>query len=158
MPRSLKLLILGVVAASALALVAATLAFPLYASIALPNPEEGVEPSQAAILTGVLFWILLTLVASALPVQMPRGTKQAVSIAPIVGSLILGGPAAGVWVAALGTTEIRELRGRVPWYGTLVNHAAVTLPAFAAGLVLHYRRPARSLGLASTSWVGCSRA
>ena len=106
-------------------------------SIALPNPEEGVEPSQAAILTGVLFWILLTLVASALPVQMPRGTKQAVSIAPIVGSLILGGPAAGVWVAALGTTEIRELRGRIPWYGTLVNHAAVTLPAFAAGLVLH---------------------
>ena len=82
MPRSLKLLIIGVVAASAVALVAATLAFPLYASIALPNPEEGVKPSQAAILTGVLFWILLTLVASALPVQMPRGTKQAVSIAP----------------------------------------------------------------------------
>ena len=145
MPRSLKLLILGVVAASAVALVAATLAFPLYASIALPNPEVGVTPSQTAILTGVLFWILLTLIASALPVQMPRGTKQAVSIAPIVGSLILGGPAAGVWVAALGTIEIRELRGRVPWYGTLVNHAAVTLPAFAAGLVLHFVVPPDAL-------------
>ena len=119
--------------------------FPLYPSIALPNPEEGVQPSQAAILTGVLFWILLTLVASALPVQMPRGTEQAVSIAPIVGSLILGGPAAGVWVAALGTIEVRELRGRIPWYGTLANHAAVTLPAFAAGLVLHLLVPQDAL-------------
>ncbi len=25
------------------------------------------------------------------------------------------------------------MRGRIPWYGTLVNHAGTTLPAVAAG-------------------------
>jgi putative nucleotidyltransferase with HDIG domain len=54
-----------------------------------------------------------------------------------VAAILLGGPAVGGWVAALGTTEIRELRGRVPWYGTLANHASLTLPAIAAGLVAH---------------------
>ena len=115
MPRSLKLLIFGVVAASAVALVAATFVFPVGDAIALPSPQDGEAATNEAKLLGVAFWTLLTLVASALPVQMPRGTKQAVSIAPIVGSLILGGPTAGVWVAAIGTTEIRELRGRIPW-------------------------------------------
>jgi putative nucleotidyltransferase with HDIG domain len=138
MPRSLKLLIFGVVAASAVALVAATFVFPVGDAIALPSPQDGEAATNEAKLLGVAFWTLLTLVASALPVQMPRGTKQAVSIAPIVGSLILGGPTAGVWVAAIGTTEIRELRGRIPWYGTLANHATVTLPAFISGLVIQF--------------------
>ncbi len=58
----------------------------------------------------------------------------AVSIAPIVAAIVLGGPAAAGWVAALGTTEVRELRGRVPWYGTLFNHAGLVIPAVFAGL------------------------
>jgi putative nucleotidyltransferase with HDIG domain len=66
---------------------------------------------------------------------MPRGTQQAVSIAPVLGALFLGGPAVGAWVGAIGTTELREIRGRIPWYGTLTNHAGVVLPALAAGLV-----------------------
>jgi len=33
-------------------------------------------------------------------------------------------------------TEAREIRGKVPWYGTLVNHAGVTLPAIIGGVVL----------------------
>ena len=36
---------------------------------------------------------------------------------------------AGIWVAMIGTTELRELRGRIPWYGTLANHAGLMLPA-----------------------------
>jgi len=135
MPRSLKLLIAGVVAASAVALIATTLLIPVEDAIALPSPSQGSRASVASLLLGLAFWIGLCLVASALPVQMPRGTFQAVSIAPIVAALILGGPTAGVLVAAIGTTELRELRGRVPWYGTLANHASLTLPAFAAGLL-----------------------
>ena len=54
-----------------------------------------------------------------------------------MAATILGGPTAGTWVALLGTTEIRELRGRMPWYGTLANHAGMMLPAIAAGLVMH---------------------
>jgi putative nucleotidyltransferase with HDIG domain len=124
------------VAASAVALVAATLLFPLTPEIALPNAPQGQSPSGQALLLGVAFWMLLTLVASALPVQMPRGTQQAVSFAPIVAAIILGGPTAGAWVAAFGTTEVREIRGNIPWYGTAANHASVVLPAFCAG-VLH---------------------
>ena len=56
-------------------------------------------------------------------------------MAPIVAAIVLGGPAVGGWVAALGTTEMRELRGRIPWYGSLANHAGLTLPAIVAGVV-----------------------
>ena len=59
----------------------------------------------------------------------------AVSIAPILAATNLGGPAVGAWVAVLGSTEVRELRGRIPWYGTLANHASIVLPTVAAGLV-----------------------
>src|SRR5207302_2046912 len=41
----------------------------------------------------------------------------------------------GGWVAAVGTTEWRELRGRIPWYGTLANHTGLALPAILGGLV-----------------------
>ena len=56
-------------------------------------------------------------------------------MAPIVAAMALGGPAVGGWVAAIGTTEMRELRGRIPWYGTLANHAGAALPAIVGGIV-----------------------
>ncbi len=57
----------------------------------------------------------------------------AVSVSTVMAATILGGPTAGAWVALIGTTEVRELRGRIPWYGTLCNHAAVVMPAVVAG-------------------------
>jgi putative nucleotidyltransferase with HDIG domain len=48
---------------------------------------------------------------------------------------VLGGPTSAAIVAAVGTTEAREIRGDVPWYGTLFNHAALMLSAVAAGVV-----------------------
>ncbi len=144
MPRSLKLFITGLVATSAFALLATSFVFATRADWPL-----GIRPDIAIPLTdnqdlnviaGVTFWIVVTLFASALPVQMPRGTVVSVSIAPIVASMVLGGPVAAGWVAALGTTELRELRGRVPWYGTLFNHAGLVLPAIAGGLCLELVR------------------
>jgi hypothetical protein len=38
-------------------------------------------------------------------------------------------------VALIGTTELREARGRVPWYGTAANHAGVVLPALVGGVI-----------------------
>jgi putative nucleotidyltransferase with HDIG domain len=70
-----------------------------------------------------------------MPVRI-RGTVISVSFAPIVAATLLGGPAAAGWVALLGTTELREIRGRVPWYGTLFNHAGVAFPAMVAGWAL----------------------
>src|SRR5262245_34883111 len=136
MPRSLKISIAGAVALSVAALLIATPLFGAWGGIALPFGASGSgAPSQAQIALGIMFWVVLTLVTSALPVRLPLGTHQAVSMAPIVASMVLGGPAVAGWVAAIGTTELREVRGQVPWYGTLANHAAVTLPAVVAGTV-----------------------
>src|SRR6476646_4803802 len=135
MPKSLKLYVAGVVALSAVARVAATLVIPVDPRIALGHDPTQGSPTGTQILLGIAFWTLLTLLGSAFPVILPRGTQQAVAIAPILGAVFLGGPTVGLWVAAIGTTEFRELRGRIPWYGTLANHAGLMLPAFAAGLV-----------------------
>jgi putative nucleotidyltransferase with HDIG domain len=132
MPRSLKLYIIGVVALSALALGAATLLFPIRPAIALA--VEGV-PQPTQIVLGIVFWTIITVIASALPVQLPFGTQQAVSSAPILAATFLGGPAVGGIVAAIGTTEVRELRGRIPWYGSLANHAGIIIPAIVAGVI-----------------------
>ena len=138
MPRSLKLYIAGVVTLSAFALLVATLVFHPEDGIAISISALGqgaLAPSQLQILGGIAFWTLVTLVASAVPVRLPRGSHQAVSLAPVVAAMSLGGPAVAGWVAAIGTTEMRELRGTIPWYGSLANHAGATLPAIAGGIV-----------------------
>ncbi len=132
MPRSLKFYIAGVVTVSAFALVVTTLSFDVDPRIAI---ELGAG-RDVGIWTGIVFWTALTLLASALPVRMPRGTMVAVSVAPILAAISIGGPVVGGWVAAIGTTEMRELRGRIPWYGTLANHAGLVIPAIAAGLAM----------------------
>jgi len=58
-----------------------------------------------------------------------------VSASPVIASFLLGGPLAGVIVAAIGSTDAREVRGAVPWYGTLYNHAAIVLAVTAGALV-----------------------
>jgi putative nucleotidyltransferase with HDIG domain len=135
MPKRLKLYIAGLVVASAVALVATSLVFGVDERIAI---ELDGQPggSRGEILAGLCFWVLLALCASALPVRMPGGMLVTVSIAPVMAAASLGGPAAAAWVALLGTTEVRELRGRIPWYGTLANHAGIVLPATLGGLVL----------------------
>jgi HD-GYP domain-containing protein (c-di-GMP phosphodiesterase class II) len=139
MHRSLKAYIAGVVTVSAFALAVATLVFPVDPRIALSLPQvaglTAAQHSAVEMALGVGFWTLLTVITSALPVKLPRGTYQAVALAPLVAALSLGGPAIGGWVAAIGTTEARELRGRIPWYGTLVNHAGLVLPVVVAGII-----------------------
>ncbi len=88
------------------------------------------------------FWVILTLASGALPVRLPQGTVVSVSAAPVIASLVLGGPFAAAIVAAIGTTDSRELRGEVPWYGTLFNHAAVVVSIVAGGVVYEFVRTA----------------
>jgi len=142
MSRLLKAYIAGVVALSAIALVAATLVIPVNPEIAIPLggpgvPGTAVDPTQAQLLAGIVFWILLNIVVAALPVTLAHGTQQSVGNAPMLAAVFLGGPAAAGWVALLGTTESREVRGEIPWYGTLANHAGIVLPAIASGLVFN---------------------
>jgi len=155
MPRSLKLYVVAVVVIGAGALVTATFLFPPKPGIAIGLPGGSpAAPGAAEFALGVFYWTALTLIGSAFPVQLPRGTQQAVAIAPIMGALFLGGPAVGGWVAAIGTTEIRELRGRVPWYGTLANHAMLVVPAIIAGVLREemLRRARVSRGISCQVW------
>jgi putative nucleotidyltransferase with HDIG domain len=134
MPRSLRVYVTVVVAIGVIALVAATVVFPPKPGISISVDGFG-SGTSVALALGIAYWPILTLIGSAFPVQLPRGTQQAVAIAPIMGSLFLGGPAVAGWVAAIGTTEIRELRGKVPWYGSLTNHAVLVVPAVLAGVL-----------------------
>ena len=138
MPRSLKVYIAGLVSISALALILTSFVFLQRPDYVL-GMDEAIGPSildsdELDVLLGLGFWTLITLLASSMPVRMPRGTLVSVSIAPIIAAMALGGPVAAGWVAAIGSTEMRELRGRIPWYGTLYNHAGIALPALLGGL------------------------
>ncbi len=138
MSRGLKLYIAGVVGASAIALGTTTFAFPVGNGIGAGFAFLG----DQSVVFGLIFWTGLTALASALPVQMPRGSLVAVSIAPLIAATALGGPAVGGWIALIGTTEYREIRGRIPWYGSLSNHAGIMLPTMLAGLVISAFGPA----------------
>jgi hypothetical protein len=131
MNRSLKAYIAGLVTVSAIALAATSLVIPVNDAIRLHVFSD----VQVDVLAGLVFWTAITLLASALPVEMPRGSIVNTSIAPLVVVLSLGGPTAAGWVALIGTTELRELRREVPWYGTLANHAGLVLPAILGGVV-----------------------
>ena len=95
----------------------------------------------------LLFWIGVTLVASSSPIHVPRGSLVSVAAAPIIAAAILGGPTAGAVVAAVGTIELRELRGRIPWYGVLYNHSMLVAAAIVAGFV--YRLVASGASISS---------
>ena len=139
MPKALKLYIAGLVTLSALALVATSLLFAHEPGTYLgmwPTISVSEPPTPASTVAGLLFWTVVTLLASAYPVRMPRGTLVYVSTAPIIAAAVLGGPVAAGWVALIGTTEMRELRGRVPWYGTLFNHAGMLLPALVGAFAI----------------------
>jgi putative nucleotidyltransferase with HDIG domain len=132
MSRPLALFIVGLVAVSALALVAASFLYGFESRIQIPvGSDQG-----TGIALGLVFWTVVTLVASALPVKVPGGVMVAVAVAPCLAAMNLGGPAAAGWVALIGSTELRELRREIPWYGSLSNHAGIVLPAVAGGVVL----------------------
>ena len=130
MTRKVQRLILSTVAVAVLVTAAAIAFFPLHQQI------------NGAI--GVAYWTVLALAASALPVQLPRGTVVSVAAAPILGAAILGGPVAGVAVGVIGTIESRELRGQIPWYGTVFNHALLAISGALAGVA--FAVSARALG------------
>lgn len=135
MPKPLRAYITGLVGAALVALVATSFVFHVETSISLPLDGNG-SASALNVAAGIGFWTIVTLLASALPVSLSDGVQVAVSTAPLMAATVLGGPVAGAIVAAIGTTDLRELRGRVKWYGTLANHAAIVLPVILAGVVL----------------------
>jgi putative nucleotidyltransferase with HDIG domain len=84
----------------------------------------------------VLFWIGISLVGSSLAVRMFDGGVVDVGFAPLVAALSLGGPAAAAWVGIIGSTQAREIKGQVPWYGVIANHCVIAGPAILAAVIL----------------------
>jgi diguanylate cyclase (GGDEF)-like protein len=115
----------------ALALVTALI--PIDERIRIDAP--GAPPSIGVVL-GLLFWIALALAGSSLVSERPQGVVLTYDLPFIAAATVLGGPVAGGWVAMVGSFELRELRGGVPWYGALANHSVTAFPAIVAGLAL----------------------
>jgi hypothetical protein len=134
------------VGSALLALLATSLWIPVTSGIAIQIDSDP-SVSVVEVVLGILFWTAVTFVASSAPVRLSDGVHVAVSTAPIMAAAVLGGPTAATWVALLGSTDLRELRGKVVWYGTLANHAALALPAFFGGVVIAALRAPNDHGL-----------
>ena len=118
------------------ALIVTSLVIPIDGAIAIQLDSDPGVASAVETVAGLAFWTLISFVASTAAVKITSGVQVAVSTAPIMAAAVLGGPAAAGLVAVLGSTDMREVRGRVVWYGTLANHAAIVLPAIVGGLVI----------------------
>jgi hypothetical protein len=130
------------VGAALIALLATSLWIPVRSGIGIElDGTSGIGALER--LAGILFWSLVTFVASAIPVKLSDGVYVAVSTAPMMAAAVLGGPTAAAWVALLGSTDLREVRGKVVWYGVLANHAALCLPAILGAMAIE---PLRATG------------
>jgi hypothetical protein len=131
MSRALKSYLATLVTLGIIVILVTSVVVPVDAHIRL-----GVLPApDADILLGLAFWTVVTLIASALPMTMARGTVVTTSFAPLIAVMYLGGPAAAAIVATIGVTEMRELKGKVPWYGTAANHIGLAVPAILGAVV-----------------------
>ena len=118
------------VAAALLALLMTTLLVPVASGIATPFSIGGLQPT----VTGIALWIALAIMGSAWSKKEEDRATVLLANAPIIAAVVLGGPTAAAWVALVGTFELRELRGGVPWYGMLANHALLVVPAVLSGV------------------------
>ena len=126
-------LVAAYIALGAGAVALATLVFrPLFPAIDLPVSPFGMDPGLA----GLLLWTGICLATSN---QGTPGTGQVrfvFSTGPVMAAGLLGGPAAAAWVALIGTTQLRDLRGRTPWSLVLANHGLRTLAATIAATMM----------------------
>jgi putative nucleotidyltransferase with HDIG domain len=130
MDRRLGFLIALLALSSALLLVAALfLSLPPRVAISINGLPNGIP-------LGLAFWVGLTVIGSSLAVRMPSGSVVDVAFAPLIAALSLGGPVAAALVGLLGTTQARELRRQVPWYGVVANHCGIMAPATLTAFVL----------------------
>jgi hypothetical protein len=131
MSRALQSYLATLVTSGIIVILVTSVVVPVDAHIRL-----GILPAPSTdVLLGLAFWTAMTLIASALPMTMARGTVVTTSFAPLVAVMYLGGPAAAAIVATLGVTELRELKGRIPWYGTAANHIGLAVPAILGAFV-----------------------
>ena len=129
---ALAAFVAATIVAGIAALAWATLTLPLGPGIAMDGLTRVAADDRVS---GLLFWIAIGLLGSVRTRGYAGRAVLTFHLPFIVAAMVLGGPVAGGWVAAIATIELRELR-EVPWFGTLSNHAIVTLAAVMGGLVV----------------------
>jgi HD-GYP domain-containing protein (c-di-GMP phosphodiesterase class II) len=111
-------------------------------------------PAPAGVDLGrIFFWVSITFALAALPVRLPGGIVAHTTTAPLIAAVFDAGlpnPFAIVWIALIGTIEIRDLRRQIPLWGTLYNRANYVLATFGAWLAVRLTedavRPGDPLG------------
>ncbi len=96
-------------------------------------------PPPPVDLARVVFWIVVSLIASAQPVYLPRGVNVSVNSAPLIAALFdtaLPRPFAPVLIALIGTLQLRDIKREIPIYGTAYNRATFVLAVFAASIAV----------------------
>jgi hypothetical protein len=126
--RDLRIILIAVPFAASALLAVSWILWP----VTLDGPLSG---ERLPGFTALAFWILVSVAAAASPIHVPRGSYVSVAAAPVIAAGILGGPAAAGLVAVFGTTELRELRGQVPWYGVVYNHSIAVCAAVVSGVI-----------------------
>jgi HD-GYP domain-containing protein (c-di-GMP phosphodiesterase class II) len=125
--REARLLIVAVIVAGALVMARASF------------------PPPALDLGRLSVWVVITLIAAALPVRLPSTMVANMTTAPILAALfdpLLPQPFAVCWVAFVGTIEPRDLRLQLPWYGSLFNRMDYVLSGLAAWMAYAATSPA----------------
>ena len=126
--RLLAMLICTTVVTAAL-LAAASCLYPPMTHVSISGVPSGIP-------AGIVLWVGLTLLGSSLPVRTPSGNTLDVAFAPLVATMTLGGPAVVGWVSLIGITQVREVRGQVPWYGVVANRCVIVAPSIVGAVAL----------------------
>lgn len=98
------------------------------------------KPSlEDASLASVVFFVVLTLIAEAMPVSFPRGNATiSVGFVVVYASILLFGPRVGAWIAAIGTLRLKDISGHVEPYKVLFNRSLLAISAGLTGLVYEW--------------------
>jgi len=98
-----------------------------------------VPPPTSVNWARLLFWIVITAAAAALPVKLPGGVNASMTTAPLLATAFdssLPQPFAILWVAVIGTIEPRDIRREIVWYGSIYNKLSYALAAYAGWLAI----------------------
>ena len=128
MSRDLRIILIAVPVVAFALLAASWILWPI-------TPDGPLSSERLPVFAALAFWILVAVAAAASPIHFARGSYVSVAAAPVIAAGILGGPAAAGLVALFGTTELREVRGQVPWYGVVYNHSIAVCAAVVSGVL-----------------------
>lgn len=86
-----------------------------------------------------MFFIIVSIVAESLDVELPRGGHYSVNFAVDLACIVLFGPNVAIWVSLCGEFFRKDtIRGRTPYYKIIFNISQIILSVWVAGTVYLY--------------------